>query len=605
VAQLEKFLDKFAKLGGDAVKRQRAEMFRALQPELIATIRRVSEIKNLLYRQKSAPLRSVFVEPVIVFEEESFGLDKIYSEFHNRTRLVLRGSAGLGKSVLLKYMCLHHIDKNSEFAPLFLELRKIDSAHAMDIVAALHAAYSGSKSSLNYDDFKKAISEGVFSVLLDGFDEIQPDIREKVEGAILRFAYDNPGTPLIVSGRSERSFLSWEQFTVVDIAPMTQELTVKLINKLEYNETLKKKFIDNAIPKLYSNRDRSFVQTPLLAILMLLTYETYADVPDKMYVFYSNAFETLIREHDVTKSQFRRPLSSGLAEEDFKRLFAAFCAATYSARRFEFSRSDIEGYILKSLRATSLTASASKVIDDLTLSICVMQYENLEYSFVHRSFQEYFTAVYLRDSPFSVVRLFLQRNRSGSRENVLPMLMGMDRDRIEKEWSYDAINELHKAISGSDIEDRVIAVFQNYWVGMEFGIDASGDVIYLGVPESELFRKTSVLDYMYPVNEHYMWWLQDFASLAKCYQSYLQLSKEEGLPVETVERKEKDELRNDNNMAYRIPGSAITLETAKKTGLYDVAVYLINTVDRCRRDIIKRVESRDSFADNLFGDDNS
>jgi hypothetical protein len=62
---------------------------------------------------------------------------------------------------------------------------------------------------------------------------------------------------------------------------------------------------------------------------MLLTFDSYAQIPDKLYIFYSNAFETMFFKHDATKSGFKRQLKSDLSFDDFKNVFSIFCFHTY------------------------------------------------------------------------------------------------------------------------------------------------------------------------------------------------------------------------------------------------------------------------------------
>ena len=595
---IERFLENVAKFGDDLSRRQRDAILRQYSPELTNTLRRVSEIKNLIYRSRPAKLENIFVEPDIIYGEDvTVSASDLFDAFENGTRFVLRGSAGLGKSVLLKHFCLRHVHKNLSFAPLFLELRKIKPEHSNDLVKALHDNYKGIKNGQSEPSLIEALQNRNFSVLLDGFDEVAPDIRNSVEGAILSFSAQYPACPLIVSGRSERTFDSWEQFHVVDIAPMNQERTISLISKLDYNSDIKHKFITEAVPRLFDNRDVSFVQTPLLAVLMLLTYQNYADIPEQMHIFYANAFETLLRDHDVTKSQFRRPLACGLPEEDFKKLFSAFCALTYSKKRFEFSFSEIEEFLLTSLISTSLTSRVRDVIKDLTLSVCVMQYENLEYSFVHRSFQEYFTAVYLKNSPFETVRRFLESDTNPSRENVIPMLYGMDQDRIEEEWALPKLENFRQYISGGTREDRIINVLRLVWESV--GFTKRGDHINsLSSPSSSYFKNMSAIQVIYPRPAWSLWWIDSYNEHANYCERLINNASDHGLPIKQSVA-DNDGTETDGKY-YNIDLSSISFECAEKTGSTRIAELLIEHLDQTYTAVKSRVESRKQFSSGLF-----
>lgn len=139
----EKFFDRLIAAGDSAISKQRKSILSSYRLELVNTINRVSEIKNLIYRSKAAKLNDIFVEPTLSHDDDKFSADDVFQKFLGGTRIIIRGSAGLGKSVLLKHFCLCHVQKNLEIAPLFLELRKLDGDSAGDIVLGLHEAYNG------------------------------------------------------------------------------------------------------------------------------------------------------------------------------------------------------------------------------------------------------------------------------------------------------------------------------------------------------------------------------------------------------------------------------------------------------------------------------
>jgi|UPI0004B9717C hypothetical protein len=597
---IERFLDRIASISVDSEKQLRKALISAYRPELINTLSRVSEIKNLLYRQKSAQLRDIFVEPRLSNGIDILSSDDVLLTAINGTRVVVRGSAGLGKSVLLKHFCLRHLDNSFDFAPMFVELRKIEAASSDSILSVLHEIYSRDRGNTTKEELDNALKSRFFSVILDGFDEVKPDIQRRVEAAILRFAMDYPACPLIVSGRHDRAFEAWEQFQVFDMMPMTEEATVELISKLEYDKETKTRFLNDAVPKLFSDKDRSFVQTPLLAILMLLTYELFAEVPDKMHLFYANAFETLLRGHDVTKSQFRRPLISGVTEEGFKKLFSAFCAITYSERKYEFSFDQIEQYIIVALDASSVDAKVREIIDDLISSVCVMQYESLEYSFVHRSFQEYFTAVYLRESPLSVVKSFLEQGFHASIENVVPMLIGMDRDRIEDEWCLPMLEMLRSAVEAETHDGRILKFFSHIYPTFGCGM-RQGGLNSLHNPWSDLMKRARALELIYPASPMGMWWIDNWD---KMFDRALAAKEKvlEGVIEGSLADDDSAHLKSmkDGSQELILSMSALSIDDICRLEFNGIANFFLSHLDAVYLEVKDRVEKRSSFSKGLF-----
>jgi hypothetical protein len=55
---------------------------------------------------------------------------------------------------------------------------------------------------------------------------------------------------------------------------------------------------------------------------MLLSYGQSASIPNKISVFYNQAYEALFERHDVLKDGFRRKRLTPLDIQDFARVFA-------------------------------------------------------------------------------------------------------------------------------------------------------------------------------------------------------------------------------------------------------------------------------------------
>ena len=133
-------------------------------------------------------------------------------------------------------------------------------------------------------------------------------------------------------------------------------------------------------------------------ILMLLTFDDYAEIPEKLHLFYSNAFETLYSKHDATKAGYRREMRSSLSYDSFRKVFAYFCFVTYYQSKYEMTHEELLSFLKKvSKSINTVDFDGENYILDLVNSICVLYKEGVSYKFTHRSFQEYFTAIFLRD----------------------------------------------------------------------------------------------------------------------------------------------------------------------------------------------------------------
>lgn len=77
----------------------------------------------------------------------------------------------------------------------------------------------------------------------------------------------------------------------------------------------------------------------------------------------------------------------------------------------------------------------------------MLQRDGIYTVFVHRSFQEYFCAVFLASYHGPQLRPMLDRFALRSRDVVIPMLFEMARDKLDREWSIPHIDKSYRAVA--------------------------------------------------------------------------------------------------------------------------------------------------------------
>ena len=148
-----------------------------------------------------------------------------------------------------------------------------------------------------------ALQAGCFMFLLDGYDEIATQKRDIFFGKLDAFCDRYSKNYFIISSRPYSEFVEFQRFTVLSMCNLSKEQAISLINKIEFDLDVKQHFIEALQSHLYS-KHKSFASNPLLLNIMLLTFDNYAEIPEKLHLFYSNAFETLYSKHDATKSEY-------------------------------------------------------------------------------------------------------------------------------------------------------------------------------------------------------------------------------------------------------------------------------------------------------------
>jgi len=258
---------------------------------------------------------------------------------------------------------------------------------------------------------------------------------------------------------------------------LNQNQSVDLISRIEYDKTVKEKFINELKSGLY-DKHRDFLSNPLLLTMMLLTYEQLAEIPEKIHIFYEQAFDTLYHKHDSLKSLYKRKSYSGLPIDDFKKIFSAFCIVTYSDRKMSFSYSEIISYIDKAIQIEDIKVQSKAMFNDLIKSVCIIQKDGNIFTFSHRSFQEYFAAYFISKSQsIDTGKILDTIVKSHLRDNVINMLFELNKEQIETKWIIPRLQDsLSKCKNPFDSHDIIgfLSVFYDAFrlhddgIGLQF-----------------------------------------------------------------------------------------------------------------------------------------
>lgn len=280
-----------------------------------------------------------------------------------------------------------------------------------------------------------ALQSGCFLFLLDGYDEVLSDKKNSFLKKLTDFCDRYSNNYFIISSRPYSEFVEFQRFTILTLCSFSKKQALSLISKIDFDENIKKQFSKSLDESLYENH-KSFASNPLLLNIMLLTYDNYAEIPEKLHLFYANAFDTLYSKHDATKGGYKRELKSKLSFDSFKKTFSNFCFITYFQGKMEFSYDELTLFLKKS-KINNLEFDIEAIIDDLVNSICVIYKEGLNYRFTHRSFQEYFTAIFLKElSDESLnkmgIELIKRDTYRATHDSVFSMLYDMSEERTEQ-----------------------------------------------------------------------------------------------------------------------------------------------------------------------------
>ena len=245
---------------------------------------------------------------------------------------------------------------------------------------------------------------------------------------------------------------------------MTVGQITSVIRNALFDEKKKEAFIEALENGLYDQHE-SFLSNPLLATIMLITYDVGTGVPSKLSLFYSQVFEALFYKHDSSKGVYVREHYSRLEIDEFESAFRTFCFQTYAMSKVAFLAPDLVELARTSLTQARISVSPGDFINDCKKSLCLLQEDGIYTSFVHRSFQEYFSARYLSSYGGEEYKLLVDEvvTRSFS-DNTFRMLWQIDPEDVLRRWCLPKVEELKEELEtlNTDDEEAVLVYLRKY-----------------------------------------------------------------------------------------------------------------------------------------------
>lgn len=434
-----------ARLGRETFDEWTAKFLSTFQGHVDTTIEKCSQVKNIIYLSRAVNFDSHYVSMNFSHENLHFSDKEILQRAISREKVLISGTAGAGKTMFMRWCALRLIETMASHGriPLFIELRKAGKSLSKETLEKyIFENTSSAKDSSNFAQFTNALEAGVFVVILDAIDEIPPANRADSIAAILNFVQKYPKCSFIASTRPEERLEAVQEFSVYHSTAMTLEQIIEVIDKLEHDREKQDALIEKLRGGLFA-RLSEFLSNPLLATIMLIAFDHGGDVPERLTSFYRQAFEALYQRHDASKGAYRREQYANLSLDEFQRVLSIFCFESYMEFNFRFTDSDLLERFDDALNYEGITSSANAVVDDVKESLCMIVRDGWDNVFAHRSFQEYFSALFIsryREGPVRPIidKLFAMESRSG----VAAMLYELDPELVDYEWLLPLLDEI-------------------------------------------------------------------------------------------------------------------------------------------------------------------
>lgn len=458
VAVIKRFTD----LGWTKVVEEFGASFN--EDDLISFCKACDEYVNI--RTLYSSQHDIFIDDVYVplFMSPSNDREKKYEisnlSFYSEGITNIIGKAGQGKSTFLRKMLLNEL-KAGKAIPVFFELKYLNSDE--DFVSQLSRWFERHNLNISSKGVSRLLKYGYMKVFLDGFDEIHPAKHSEALSLIKDLSRAFPKVTVIVTSRPD-TLITTEPFisnyTVLDLT--TENVRQLFLNISGQNLDKTNEAMDQL--ETYSSI-RDIAKTPILAILLFITYRTWSKIPDNLSDFYKKIFITLLTHHDSLKpgKKIDRGIDIPLNDHQIEDVFSAFCFTTFSENASSFSTREASEYMDTALQSECFEDVCPNnlvgVIKKCTGILCSDGYDQITYS--HKSLQEYYTASFISKQRIHDIRNFyssvkvLEQERKF--EAVLKFLSSVDRMNYTKHYYIPCFKEMFETESvKQSIDDKTM-----------------------------------------------------------------------------------------------------------------------------------------------------
>ena len=348
-------------------------------------------------------------------QERVSGLDAV----ERHSKLMILGKPGAGKTTFLKRLAtLCNLGEFQAYrVPVFVTLK--DFAEASDQVSLLtYVNQQWSACGVQDTEMVTSLLEhGSALVLLDGLDEVKETEHDRALREIQAFTNQFRACQFVMTCRIAAREYTFEQFTEVEVADFDDDQIAEFATnwfQSKEDPVKAKTFLE----KLKDNQPiQELATNPLLLTLLCLVFGEAADFPRNRSELYKEGLDVLLKKWDAKRNIERDQLYKQLSLKRKEDLLSQMALDMFERGEYFFKQRIIEAQVTRYIQnlpdaktdPESLQLDSEAVLKSIEAQhgLLVERARGI-YSFSHLTFQEYFTARQISDSPATEAVLALQ-----------------------------------------------------------------------------------------------------------------------------------------------------------------------------------------------------
>ncbi|MGH1434028.1 MAG: NACHT domain-containing protein [Lewinella sp.] len=366
----------------------------------VSSLERCLFVKTILHRVKPVNLLEIYYRQGIKTlnsDKDPWVFNTVKELLEKERYITILGSAGSGKSTMLKYIFVKAIEEQDKI-PVLIKLRHLSNYQESFEAFVFNRVFKLFNLGVNDNVIKKMLESDRFVFLLDGFDELVSSQRQRLTTELDQFVQKYSLNSFIVTSRPFVDIELLPLFANYEISSLSNEDIKKYIKKQlpAEEEELVEKIIES-IETVQSSPLNEFLSNPLLLSMFILTFQSNSSIPEEKNIFYSQVIDVLFHTHDsLSKLGYERQRESNIPRSTFDKVMSMFCFISLFEEEILFTRDYCnEKFDFIKSKLQEVKFDNDKLIDDLLSALCIWTKEGYEYTFVHKSLQEYFAALFI------------------------------------------------------------------------------------------------------------------------------------------------------------------------------------------------------------------
>jgi energy-coupling factor transporter ATP-binding protein EcfA2 len=319
-------------------------------------------------------------------------------------RVIVLGKPGSGKTTFLKHIALQALSGrlSNRYLPILVSLHDISNS-GISVYDALVNEFTLAGIEFGNDLLHNLLTNGKCILLFDGLDEV----REEQSSAIIREIIELSDrffmNKFIVSCRVAVYNYWFEKFVDMEIADFGPEEIRSFVHNWFSEDEDEGRAISCVSAITQHSPIQELASTPLLLTMLCLAYQEGVELSQNRLQLYNDSLEALLQRWDGSRQIRRDDTYKHMTTHRKRALLSYLAAVTFEREQYFISISDLEelvaGFIrnIPEVNVQKIKEEARGIIEAIEAHHGLLLGRARDvYSFSHLTFQEFFTANYIR-----------------------------------------------------------------------------------------------------------------------------------------------------------------------------------------------------------------